>query len=503
MKRTMALGAGRNGVYRPMIAAMVTSISLGGCANFSADGGMTLVADQTGSILGQEVVKITTEDESAAVQARVAAMLAKPLTVETAVQVALLNNRALQAAYNDLGVSEAEMIEASLPPSPTVTLSRVVGSGFEIERLLAQNVLALLTLPRRREIAEDKYRAAQARAVEITLATAAEARRAYIRAVASGHIVKYLIEARTSAESVSELAKKLGETGALPKLDQAREHAFYAEVSGDLAVARLKQRSDREKLNRVLGLWGSSLSYRLPEKLKPLPAQPKAIADIETMAVTSRVDLEIARMDLAILAKEFGLTRTTRFIDVLELTGRSTRERTPVTDMNYSLSPGPPPVLNRTETPAIEKLDRDGVEVTFQIPIYDFGEARTRLAEQTYLGAVNQLIDKAVNVRADAREAYQAYRGAYDIARYYDKDILPLREIISEQTLLKYNGMLTDLFGLLTDARARIVANVKAIEAKRDFWLATGDLGTAINGGGRGISTIGSTSSLAADGSAN
>lgn len=484
---------GRRGGVGSMIA---TALLLSGCASFSPDGGMARVADQTGSILGQEAVKISTEDQSAAVQARVAALLAKPLTAESAVQVALLNNRALQAAYNDLGVSEAEMVEASLPPSPTVTLSRIVGVGFEIERLLAQNVLALLTLPRRREIAEDKFKTAQSRAVEATLATAGEARRAYIEAVASGHIVVYLEEARTSAESVSELAKKLGETGAMPKLNQAREHAFYAEVSGELAVARLKQRSDREKLNRVLGLWGSHLSYRLPNKLKALPTQPKTIADIETLAVTSRVDLKTARMDLAVLAKEYGLTRTTRFIDVLEVSGRSTRERTRVTDVNYTLTPGPPPVLNRSETPAIEKLDRDGFEVTFQIPIYDFGESRTRLAEETYLGAVNRLIDKAVNVRADAREAYQGYRGAYDIARHYDKEILPLREIISEQTLLNYNGMLSDLFGLLTDARARIAANVKAIEAKRDFWLASGDLGTAINGGGSGNPNI-SQASLA------
>ena len=72
----------------------------------------------------------------------------------------------------------------------------------------------------------------------------------------------------------------------------------------------------------------------------------------------------------------------------------------------------------------------------------------------------------------------------YDIAKYYEKEILPLRDIISEQTLLKYNGMLTDLFGLLTDARARITANVLAIEAKRDFWLSDVDLNTAITGGG-------------------
>ena len=445
---------------------------------------MSFVADQTGSILGKDAVKIRTEDDSAAAQARVNALLAKPLTADSSVQISLLNNRTLQAAYNELGISEAQMVEASLPPAPTLSLARLTGAELELERQIVQNVLALLTLPRRREIAEDKFKAAQSRAVEATLITATDARRAYYRAVAAGQIVKFLEDARLSAEAISDLAKKLGETGALPKLDQAREHAFYAEVSGDLAVARLKQRSEREKLNRALGVWGKDLAYRLPEKLKALPQSPRTADRIETQAVTSRVDLEIARMEIAILAKEYGLTQVTRYIDVLNVSGLSRNEIKPVTDVSYALAPGP--ALVKTETRAVEKTPRNGFDVTFQIPIYDFGEARTRLAEENYLRAVNLLIDRAVNVRADAREAYQGYRGAYDIAKYYDKEILPLRELISAQTLLNYNGMLSDLFGLLTDARARITANVQAIEAKRDFWLSEVDFNAAINGGGVG-----------------
>jgi outer membrane protein TolC len=324
------------------------------------------------------------------------------------------------------------------------------------------------------------------RAVEATLRTGAEARRAYYRAVAAAQIVKFLEKARLSADSLSKIAKKLGETGAMSKLDQARQHAFYAEVGGDLAVARLKQRGDREALNRALGLWGRDLAYKLPNGLKNLPPKPASAEQIETEAVTSRVDLEIARMDLAILAKQYGLTHATRFIDVLEVSGRSTREHTPTSDVLYSLNPGPPPVLTSRPTTGVEKTSRNGVDITFQIPIYDFGEARTRLAEETYLRGVNLLIERAVNVRADARQAYQTYRGSFDIARYYDKEILPLREIISEQTLLNYNGMLTDLFDLLADARSRVSANVKAIEARRDFWLASVDLQTAIYGGGMG-----------------
>ncbi len=468
------------------LAAAMTLTSA--CAELSPDGGMLLVEAQAGADLGKDVVKIRNEDDAAAIEARVETLLSRPLSAEAAVQVALLNNRGLQAAYNELGISEAQMLEASLPPSPSFALSKLFTTGqFEIERQIVQNVLGLLTLPRRREIAEEKFRQAQVRAVEATLRTAAMARRAYYRAVAANHIVAFLTKARTSAESISELSKKLGETGALPKLDQAREHAFYAEVSVQLAVSRLRQRSERAKLNRALGLWGEQTRYDLPGSLAPLPAPPPPIADVETRAVLSRADLQIARMQLAILAKQYGLTRATRFINMLQAAGINTSDSTLV------------PQANEEEVRDRERFN--GFEIDFEIPIYDFGRARTRLAEEAYMQAVNRLIEKAVNVRSQADEAYQAYRGTYDIARHFDKEILPLREIISEQELLNYNGMLIDLFELLADARARISANVQAIEARRDFWLAKADLHVAIVGGGEdGAVGMPETATVAASG---
>ena len=405
------------------------------------------------------------------------------MTADTAVQIALLSNRSLQAAYSELGITEAQMVEASLPPSPTISLSRLVATGqLEIERQILQNILGLLTLRSRKEIAEAKFQQAKVRAVEATLKTAADARRAYFRAVAASQAVGFLEEARTTAESLSDLAKKLGETGALTKLEQAREHAFTADVNGQLGMARLKQRVEREKLIRALGLWGNQTAFKLPSRLMALPKSPSNMKDVETDAVRRRVDLEIARQDLEILAKQLGLTKATRYIDVLELRSISRYERKNTTEVNYRLDPGP--TLVREEEPGKEKSNFRGIELEFKIPIYDFGEARTRLAEETYMAAVHRLIAKAIDVRSEAREAYSGYRGAYDIAMHYQKEVLPLRQIINDEMLLNYNGMLKDLFALLTDTKARILANVQAIEAQRDYWLAKVDLHVALVGGG-------------------
>jgi outer membrane protein TolC len=443
------------------IAVLAAALLAGGCAKFSPDAGMGVVETAAAAELGKEVTKIDGPDKEAHAAARVKQLLAKPLTASSAVQIALLNNRGLQAAYNELGISEAQMVEASLPPAPRFEFSRLVGSGgFEIERQILQNVLALLTLPRRREIAEARFRQAQVRAVDATLRIAAETSRAYFRATAANESVKFLIDAQASALTVSELAKQLGETGAMSKLDQAREHVFYAEISGQVATARLRQRVEKERLTRALGAWGNDTAFRLPDKLMALPGKPRTLPWVESEAVRRRVDLAIARMEIDILAKELGLTRKTRFISALEVAG-----------------------ISMTEKDEAEKVSRRGFDVDLQIPIYDFGESRVRLAEETYMRAVNRLLERAVNARSEAREAYQGYRGAYDIARHYDREVLPLRKIISDETLLNYNAMIRDLFALLTDARARILANVQAIDARRDFWLASVDLHTAIVGG--------------------
>jgi outer membrane protein TolC len=103
--------------------------------------------------------------------------------------------------------------------------------------------------------------------------------------------------------------------------------------------------------------------------------------------------------------------------------------------------------------------------------------------------AVNRLSEIAVNARSEVREAYQAYRTAFDLAKHYRDEIVPLRKQISEENLLRYNGMLISVFELMADARQQMASVNGYIEALRDFWLAETDLETAMStGGARGVS---------------
>ncbi|MEI8277594.1 MAG: TolC family protein, partial [Hyphomicrobiales bacterium] len=166
--------------------ALLATALLGGCTSFSSDGGMDAVSGMTSQALKADVVALRGDDDIAAAEAKVAALLRRPLTADAAVQIALLNNRDLQAAYDELGIAEAARLRASLPAAPRFSLSRLAGGGgFEIEAQVVGNILSLATLPARANIASDRFRQAQLRAAEATLRTGFEARRAFADAVAS------------------------------------------------------------------------------------------------------------------------------------------------------------------------------------------------------------------------------------------------------------------------------------------------------------------------------
>src|SRR5262249_13342347 len=130
-----------------------------------------------------------------------------------------------------------------------------------------------------------------------------------------------------------------------------------------------------------------------------------------------------------------------------------------------------------------QRVHQRGFEVELQLPLFDFGEVRVREAQAIYMQAVDRLAEKAVNVRSQAREAYATYRSAYDIANRYQRDILPLRATIADETQLRYGAMQIDEFALLIEARQRINSTIAAVDAKRGFWLASADLLAAIVGG--------------------
>ncbi len=452
--------------------------------------GFQEVVSRTSTAIGKRTAFAQTQAENEALAKEVRSLVhGKTISADTAVQVALLNNKGLQASYAAVGLSAAEAWQQMTPENPVVSIGLMgigapeLGLYRALESSVAVNLLDVKNRKQRIAVAEAQFQQAQLNAVNDTLALAAETRQAWINAVAAFERLSYLRKAGETAAASAELASQLGKTGALNKAGQAREFAFNAELAGQVARARLDAKLAKEELTRLMGLWGSDANYYVPDALPALPKSLRKLPAIEKTALQNRVDLQVAKLGLEAQARAFGLTDRTRLVTDLELIAgvESERERED----------------GETHTETLPQL-----ELEFAIPIFDTGKARMRKAELAYMQAANALAERAVNVRSEARSAELAYYSSYEIARHYRDVLVPLRQTIEEEGLLSYNGMITNTFELLTDVREKLSSLLEAANAKRDFWLAQANVTAAIYGGGTGSAPQGGGAEIAAGGGA-
>jgi outer membrane protein TolC len=441
------------------LVVVLAAILMTGCASFSADGGLDAVSANTKARTGDPVkLQKSTADRDAA-RADLTKLLAEPLTADSAVRIALMNNQGLQAALADLGVAEADRVQAGRLRNPGFSFSRLHGADNEINRGVMFDLAGLLTLPVRSDIETRRFEQAKLQAASDAVSLAAATRRAYFNAVAAQQTRQYMEQVKTSAEAGAELARRMAKAGNFSQLDAAREQAFYADATAQLARAEHKLIASREALTRLLGLWGTDTAFKLPERLPDLPQAPSDATDIEAQAMQQRLDVLMAKRDAEATASALGLTRATRFVNVL--------------DAGY---------INKSQSGAPRS---NGYEVSIELPLFDWGDAKQRKAESLYMASVSRVAESAIRARSQVREAYSAYRSRYDLAHHYRDEIVPLRKKISDEMLLRYNGMLVSVFELLADAREQANSVNAAIEAQRDYWLADTDLQMAINGGGK------------------
>ena len=440
-----------------LLALLTGTAVLGGCASFSPDGGFSAVEKAAKDRLGKEVQWARTDADQDRIDQRVAELLAKPLTMDDAVQVALLNNRGLQATYSELGITEAEVVQAGRLPNPGFSFGRLTrGSEVEFERGLHFNLARLLAMPFIGPMAARRFEQTKSMVALQMLSLAADTRKAWVNALAAEETVRYMRQVKVAADASAELARRMEQVGNFNKLQRAREQGFYADAALNLAQAEQAHRSTRERLTRLLGVWGAQTQFSLPERLPDLPKEALDLPDVERVALAQRLDVQGAKLAAEQTARNLGLTRTTRFINVLEIGIRNNSSN--------------------------EMPTQRGWEIGVELPLFDWGSARVARAEAVYMQTVHRAAETAINARSEVREAYTAYRSAYDIARHHFEEIVPLRQRIAEENQLRYNGMLIGVFELLADARSQITSVNAAIQAKRDFWIAQADLDMALIG---------------------
>ncbi len=454
----------RRMAHRLMFAAACAALqTLAGCASFSTDAGFTPVARIARERLDKDLAWVRTDSDRETLAQRITELLAQPLTVDDAVQIALLNNRGLQASFAELSISEADLVQAGRLPNPHFSMlraSKIDGDSrdFKIEQALTFNIFSLVTMPLLTAIEQRRFEQTQRSVGLEMLRLAAETRKSYYSAVAAQESTRYAEQVLAAAEASAELARRMAQVGNWSKLQQAREQGFYADAALKRAYAEQAAVAARERLTRMMGLWGQQAQFQLPLRLPDLPKAATNLPEVEQMAIAQRLDLHNVRAQVDTLAKNLGLTKATRFINVLEL--------------------GPARVLEGARDSGYKR----GYEVSFELPLFDWGSARVARAEAQYMQALDLAAEAAINARSEVREAYYGYRSSFELARHYRDEVVPIRKRISDENLLRYNGMLIGVFELLADARSQISSVNSYIESLRDFWIAQADLEMSLIG---------------------
>ncbi len=438
------------------------AVLLAGCSTVQVDQLVAGANTQAGSFTQGQLQLGRTETQRQDRARLTGELLSRPLTMDTAVQAALANSPSLQALLAQ-GWADAAAAQASgRMPNPVFSFERLrTGEGLELGRLLSVGLLDLLMWPQRHAVARNQVEQIRVQLTASVVEQVAQVRQAWVRAVAAQQLLAYAHQVNDAAQASAELARRMQQAGNFTKLQRARQHVFYADATAQLASAQHAATAAREELVRALGLDDAqSARLVLPDRLPDLPRAPLATPEVTAAAVQQRLDWQMARLQLEAAGQRQGLELAGSFVDV-ELGGRH--------DTTF-------------DKPGGQRANRNGFELDLRLPLFDWGTAKRDALNAQSLAAANRYESVVRNASSQLRASYSAYRTAYDLVTHFRDEIVPLRKTISEENVLRYNGMLIGVFELLADTREQIAAVMASINAQQQFWLADAALSAALIG---------------------
>lgn len=444
------------------LTAAALAMALAGCTTVDINQSLGRANADTGSFTQGKLALAQDDSQRDASQRAVDVLLGKPLSQDDAVRMALLNSPSMQALLAQHWADSADAAQSGRINNPLLTLERLRSPvELEVSRMLAVGLLDLLTLPQRQRVAQSRIEQTQLQLTASIIESVTQVRQAWVNAVASAQSQQYAKQVNDSAEASAELARRMLAVGNFSKLQRARQQAFYADAVVLWANASQVATSHREALVRLLGLTDAQAArLQLPARLPELPDAPRAPDEVAAAASNARLDVKMAQASLDSIAKAQGIGLVSSFTDI---------ELAVVHDSKTDRSDG-------------KRNELRGFEIAVKLPIFDWGDLRRDASRAQALAAANRLEAAVRAAGSTLRESYSVYRTAYDTAKHYRDEIVPLRKLIADENVLRYNGMLIGVFELLADSRDQILSVSAAINAQKQFWLTDAALQATIVG---------------------
>ena len=443
------------GLLRAALVALLPV--LGACATVSAERVQSDLSQVVSQRAAQPVDWNAGSPEDKKVRDAVQAMLADELTLDEAVAIALMNNRELQAALARAKIARADLVQAGLLENPTFGFSMLDGDvGVEREFTVFQDFLGVFTLAARKKLAAQELERTRLEVAQQALDLLSEVKHAYYGLVADKQAIELFEQVIDSTEAAAELAGRQHQAGNLSLREQALQQSFHAQSTLDGARAEARFGVDRERLNRLLGLWGANTGWQLPARLPEIPAALPPTATLESKSVSERLDLAGDRAAVEAVHMALGYTRQTRWLAALGIGFTVKRDA----DGSYARGP----------------------EIELGLPLFDRGQGRIARLEAELQDVEARYAQHAIAVRSEVRESALRAAAAHGAVMHYRNAVLPLAERAVDETLKFYNGMLVGVYELLSAQQSQVNAAREYIDAWRDFWIAWTDLEHAVGG---------------------
>jgi cobalt-zinc-cadmium efflux system outer membrane protein len=428
---------------------------LAGCGSTNPDPAFREVAGNIQGKIGKRVQWSRNTAQDAEADQYVQALLQRPLTTDSAVQVALLNNHELQATFENLGIAQADLVEAGLLRNPVFSVERRF-PGRALETDVLAEFIDLLFLPLRKRIAAAELEAVKLRVAHEVLNTAADVRAAFYEHQGNEQLVDLGRSIESAAGAATEAALRLHEAGNTRDLDLANEQAQQVQAKLDLAKAQSQAIETREMLSKLMGVWGEQTKWTVAPRLPDPGGKEVSLSGLETRAIAQRADLAADKYELLAQAHKLGLARYEAMMQQAEAGAHYEREKSG----EYSVGPS----------------------LQISIPIFNLGQAASARAQARFRQAEQRYLALAVQIRSEVRAARDRMLLARERAQYYQSTALPLRRRIVEETQLQYNAMQIGLFDLLQAKQEEVNQAREYVEALRDYWSARAQLEKAVGG---------------------
>jgi cobalt-zinc-cadmium efflux system outer membrane protein len=431
-----------------------------GCASTNPKAAFNDVNHAVSARTGESVQWWRDNSSSNEIAKVIGPLLQTNLTAQSAVAIALLNNRSLQAEFEEIGVSQAEMAQASRLQNIEIAGSWRFPdrppSVVDAEYSAAGNLLDLLTLPARKKVAARNLEQTKLQVADKVLQLAADTQTAFYDLQAQLELTNRLATIVEINDAAADFAQRQYNAGNINDLELNNQQASAEQSHLDLMHAQAQAQMQRERFNRLLGLSCDQINWRIADELPSLPTNEPPLENLESLAVNQRLDLATARSQAGSIAAALRLKEHTRFI------------------------PGVTVGVDTERTPDGQRVT--GPTLDLELPLFDQGQPAVARLTAEYRQARDNYQALEVNVCSEVRQSRDAVLAAREATEFSGEHLLPLQAKILHETLLQYNAMQKSSYDLLLAKQREETVVQEYVVSLRDYWTARAELERAVGG---------------------